>query len=146
MEYLIRIYTEKDRQVLEWLRQRVGDAAIAQAVEQCGGAAKPYLPAVCRRLGVRIPMLAKPRVIEPGAVAEQSLATIRGILASRSPGAGSRASARTMMASRDQEHVVRIPVPLEWRKRLVLLHRGSGRCERWHDDIDTVLIVNHREQ
>lgn len=93
MEHLIRIYTAKDRQVLEWLHQRVGDAAIAQAVEQCGGAAKPYLSAVCRRLGVRIPMLAKPRVIEPSAVAEQSLATIRGILASRSPGAGSRASA-----------------------------------------------------
>lgn len=93
MEHLIRIYTEKDRQVLEWLRQRVGDAAIAQAVEKCGVPGKPYLSAVCRRLGVRIPMLAKPRVIEPSAVAAQSLAAIRDILASRSTGAGSRASA-----------------------------------------------------
>ncbi len=41
MEHQIRIYTERDRQVLEWLRQRVGDAAVARAVEQCGGTVKP---------------------------------------------------------------------------------------------------------
>ncbi|MFM0717638.1 hypothetical protein PQQ73_14980 [Paraburkholderia strydomiana] len=91
MEHLIRIYTGKDRQVLEWLPQRVGDAAIAQAVEQCGGTGKPYLSAVCRRLGVRIPMLATPRPVAPSAVAEQSLATIRGILASRYRSASSGA-------------------------------------------------------
>ncbi len=93
MEHLIRICSEKDRQLLGWLRQRVGDAAIARAARQCGGNAKPYPSAVCRQLGVRIPMLARPRSVEPSAVAEQSLATIRGILASRYPGAGSRVGA-----------------------------------------------------
>jgi hypothetical protein len=90
MEHLVRICSEKDRRVLGWLRQRVGDAAITRAAEECGGDAKPYLSAVCRRLGVRIPMLATPRAIEPSLVAEQSLATIRAILASRYTAAGSR--------------------------------------------------------
>jgi hypothetical protein len=84
MEHRIRIYTERDRQVLEWLRLRVGDALIARAVEQCSGTAgKPYLSAVCRLLGVRIPMLATTRPVTPSPVAEQSLAAIRDILASR---------------------------------------------------------------
>jgi hypothetical protein len=91
MEHLIRICSEKDRQVLGWLRQRVGDAAITRAAGQCAGNGKPYLSAVCRQLGVRIPMLATPRAVEPSSVAEQSLAAIRGILASRQPLTGSRA-------------------------------------------------------
>ncbi|MBB3005277.1 hypothetical protein FHX57_007665 [Paraburkholderia tropica] len=92
MEHLVRVCSEKDRWVLGWLRQRVGDAAIARAAAECGGDAKPYLSAVCRRLGVRIPMLATPRAIEPSVVAEQSLATIRGILTSRYPPAASRSA------------------------------------------------------
>jgi hypothetical protein len=92
MEHLVRICSEKDRRVLGWLRQRVGDAAIARAAAECGGDAKPYLSAVCRRLGLRIPMLATPRASEPSAVAERSLATIRGILASRYPPAVSRSA------------------------------------------------------
>jgi hypothetical protein len=83
MEHLVRVCSEKDRRVLGWLRQRVGDAAITRAAAQCGGGTKPYLSTVCRRLGVRVPQLAKPRAIVPSAIAEQSLATIRGILASR---------------------------------------------------------------
>ncbi|MBB5429786.1 hypothetical protein OKW33_006356 [Paraburkholderia atlantica] len=55
MEHLVRVYNEKDRQTLEWLRRHVGDAAIATAVEQCAGSGKPYLSTVCRRLGVRTP-------------------------------------------------------------------------------------------
>ena len=94
MEQLIRICSEKDRQVLAWLRQRVGDAAVTRAAEQCGGGgAKPYLSAVCRRLGVRIPGLATPRAIQPSVVGEQSLAAIRGILSgARRPVTGSRVS------------------------------------------------------
>jgi len=61
MAHLIRICSEKDRQVPGWLCQRVGDAAIARSAGQCGSNGKPYLSAVCRwRLGVRIPMLATP--------------------------------------------------------------------------------------
>ena len=85
MEHLIRSCNAKDRRVLVWLRLRVGDAAIAHAAGQCGGNAKPYLSAVCRQLRVLVPMLATPRFVEPSAVAEQSLAAIRGILASRQP-------------------------------------------------------------
>jgi len=92
MEHSIRICSEKDRLVLEWLRQRMGDAAIARAVAECSGTGKPYVSAICRRLGVRVPMLATPRTIEPSVVAEQSLATIRGILASRYPSAVSRSA------------------------------------------------------
>ena len=45
MEHLVRVYNEKDRQTLDWLRRHVGDAAIASAVAQCA------LSTVCRRLG-----------------------------------------------------------------------------------------------
>ena len=34
MEHLVRVYSEKDRQTLEWLRRHVGDVAIAGAVAQ----------------------------------------------------------------------------------------------------------------
>jgi hypothetical protein len=88
MEHLVRVYNEKDRQTLEWLRQHVGDAAIASAVERCtrAGAGKPYVSAVCRRLGVRAPTFSAPRHT-PSPVAEHSLATIRGILAARAASA-----------------------------------------------------------
>ncbi|SDJ59458.1 hypothetical protein SAMN04487926_1713 [Paraburkholderia steynii] len=52
MEHLVRVYNEKDRQTLEWLRRHVDDAAIASAVAQCTGSGKPYLSIVCRSLGV----------------------------------------------------------------------------------------------
>ncbi|MFX1689713.1 hypothetical protein PWR05_35165 [Paraburkholderia sp. A2RI-6] len=55
MEHLVRVYNEKDRQTLEWLRRHVGDAALATAVERCAGSGKLYLSAVCRQLGVKIP-------------------------------------------------------------------------------------------
>jgi hypothetical protein len=83
MEHLVRIYNEKDRQTLEWLRRHVGDAVIASAVERCAGPGKPYLSTVCRRLGVRVPELTVVRRITPSPTAERSLATIRSILAAR---------------------------------------------------------------
>jgi len=49
MEHLVRVYNEKDRQTLEWLRRHVGDEAISSAVERCAGPDKPYLSAVCTR-------------------------------------------------------------------------------------------------
>ncbi|SAL34020.1 hypothetical protein AWB69_03086 [Caballeronia udeis] len=53
MEHLVRLYNERDRRTLEWLCRHVGDAAIALAVERCATPGKPYISAVCRRLGVK---------------------------------------------------------------------------------------------
>ena len=83
MEHLVRVYNEKDRRTLEWLRRHVGDAAIAIAAEQCAKSGKPYLSAVCRHMGVKAPAFSMPRRIAPSPIGEQSLATIRGILAGR---------------------------------------------------------------
>ncbi|MFX1676242.1 hypothetical protein PWR63_28970 [Paraburkholderia sp. A2WS-5] len=83
MEHLVRVYNEKDRQTLEWLRRHVGDAALAAAVERCAGSGKPYLSAVCRQLGVKTPEFHLARRESTSPVAEQCLATIRSILAAR---------------------------------------------------------------
>ncbi|OLL29214.1 hypothetical protein BTH42_23455 [Burkholderia sp. SRS-W-2-2016] len=82
MEHLVRVYNEKDRRTLEWLRRYVGDAALASAIARCAGPGKPYLSAVCRRLGVRAPEFSIARPM-PSAIAEHSLATMRSILAAR---------------------------------------------------------------
>lgn len=84
MEHLVRVHNEKDRQTLEWLRRNIGDAAIAAAIQRCKNPGKPYLSAVCRQLGVRAPEFPLPPRESPSPVAEQSLATIRRILAARS--------------------------------------------------------------
>ena len=84
MEHLVRVQNERDRRTLTWLRAQVGDAALAAAAQQCGGPSKPYLSSVCRTLGVTAPRFGAPRRLTPSATAEQSLATIRQILASRS--------------------------------------------------------------
>jgi hypothetical protein len=81
MEHLVRVQNERDRRTLAWLRSQVGDAAVTEAARRCGGASKPYLSAVCRTLGVTAPRF---RTMTPSAAAEQSLATIRQILASTS--------------------------------------------------------------
>ena len=81
MEHLVRVYNEKDRRTLEWLRGHVGDAAFAAAVERCKGPGKPYLSAVCRQLGVKAPQFQLALLPSPSPVAEQCLATIRRILA-----------------------------------------------------------------
>jgi hypothetical protein len=83
MEHLVRVFNEKDRQTLEWLRRHVGDAEIAVAAGRCAGAGKPYLSAVCRCLGVKTPVFPPSHLRSPSPVAEQSLAAIRRILAAR---------------------------------------------------------------
>ncbi|SAK51769.1 hypothetical protein [Caballeronia ptereochthonis] len=83
MEHLIRVHNERDRRTLEWLRRHVGDAAVAAAAERCARPGKPYLSAVCRQLGVRMPAFSAPRRQTLSPIAEQSLATIRSILAAR---------------------------------------------------------------
>lgn len=81
MEHLVRVRNEQDRQALEWLRRNIGDAAVAAAIQRCGNPGNPYLSAVCRQLRVRVPEFRVPRRQNPSPVAEQSLATIRRILA-----------------------------------------------------------------
>ena len=84
MEHLVRVYNEKDRRTLEWLRKHVGDATIAAAVKRCAGG-KPFLSSVCRQIGVRPPdFVASVSRPAPTAAGEQALATIRGILAAKS--------------------------------------------------------------
>ncbi|MFP4896126.1 hypothetical protein [Paraburkholderia sp. EG304] len=80
MEHLVRVQNERDRHTLAWLRAHVGDAAIAAAVQRCRGSAKPYLST----LRVTAPRFIEPRAQVASVMAEQSLATIRHILASRS--------------------------------------------------------------
>jgi hypothetical protein len=84
MEHLVRVYNERDRRTLEWLRRHVGDSAIAVTVERCAGSGKPYLSAVCRHLGVKTPVFSVPHRQTPSPVAEESLAAIRSILGARS--------------------------------------------------------------
>jgi hypothetical protein len=92
MEHLVRVYNEKDRRTLEWLRRHVGDAAIADAAGQCASSGKPFLSAVCRHLGVKVPAFrATHGGTAPTPVGEASLANIRTILAARTrPVAASR--------------------------------------------------------
>jgi hypothetical protein len=82
MEHLVRVQNERDRRTLAWLRESIGDASIVAAVERCGRS-KPYVSAVCRTLGVTAPPFSAPRRLVPSATAEQALAAIRQILASR---------------------------------------------------------------
>jgi hypothetical protein len=83
MEHLVRICNEKDRRTLAWLRRHVGDAAIALAVQQYAGPGKPYISAVCRRLGVQTPDFSVSRRQTSSPIAQHSLATVRSILAAR---------------------------------------------------------------
>jgi hypothetical protein len=81
MEHLVRVLNDRDRRVLAWVREQVGDAALADAASRCGPA-KPYVSAVCRRLGLTMPAFrSAPHV--PTATGEKSLLRIRRILAER---------------------------------------------------------------
>jgi hypothetical protein len=55
MEHLVRVRNESDRQLLSWLRERVGEEALAKAVSYFAGPEKPCLSQLCRQLGVRTP-------------------------------------------------------------------------------------------
>ncbi|MGF6767953.1 hypothetical protein P3T18_000423 [Paraburkholderia sp. GAS199] len=81
MEHLVRVLNDRDRRVLAWAREQVGDAAFADAVARCGPV-KPYISTVCRRLGLTVPPL-RTAAHAPTATGEKSLARIRRILAER---------------------------------------------------------------
>lgn len=84
MEHLIRVQNDYDRQVLAWLRARIGDAALQSAAGRLAGARKPYLSTICRSLGIRPPSrreFAQEAARTHRAVGDQYLARIRAILA-----------------------------------------------------------------
>jgi hypothetical protein len=87
MEQWVRVQNEHDRKVLTWLRERVGDAAIAAAAQACTlGDSKPYLSVVCRQLGLSVPRLTS-QWVSTDAVGERHLAAMYEILRVRSPNA-----------------------------------------------------------
>jgi hypothetical protein len=60
MEEWVRVQNEHDRQVLAWLRERIGDATVAAAAQACArGDTKPYLSTVCRQLGLSVPRFSR---------------------------------------------------------------------------------------
>jgi hypothetical protein len=83
MEHRIRVTNEHDRRTLEWLRMKVGDAALESAAWHLGGSTKPYISAVCRELGVRPPRFPSTRRVEGTPTGNQSIAAIKKLLASK---------------------------------------------------------------
>ncbi|WP_427306978.1 hypothetical protein [Cupriavidus sp. H39] len=84
MEHLIRVQNDYDRQVLAWLRGRIGDAALQAAAQRLAGPRKPYLSTLCRSLGIRPPsrrQFAAEAARLHRAVGDSYLARIREILA-----------------------------------------------------------------
>jgi len=85
MEHLIRVQNEYDRQILVWLRGRIGDAALMTAARRAAtDEKKPYLSTICRMLKIRPPSrrsFADEARKSHRAVGERYLAQIRQILA-----------------------------------------------------------------
>ncbi|SOZ40338.1 hypothetical protein [Cupriavidus neocaledonicus] len=84
MEHLIRVQNDYDRQVLAWLRRRIGDAALQSAVDRLADPRKPYLSTICRSLGIRPPsrrQFAAETARIHRTVGDSYLARIREILA-----------------------------------------------------------------
>ena len=80
MEQWVRVQNEHDRQVLAWLRERVGDATVAAAAQACArGDTKPYLSTVCRQLGLSVPRFSR-RGASADGVGERHLAAMYEIL------------------------------------------------------------------
>jgi hypothetical protein len=90
MEQWVRVQNEHDRQVLAWLRERVGDATVVAAAQACArGDTKPYLSTVCRQLGLSVPRFSR-RGASAAGVGERHLAAMYEIL--RVPSARAHAS------------------------------------------------------
>ncbi len=89
MEQWVRVQNERDRKVLAWLRERIGDADVTAAAQACTrGDTKPYLSMVCRQLGVSVPRLTRHGATVDG-VGERHLAAMYEIL--RAPSARAHA-------------------------------------------------------
>jgi hypothetical protein len=65
MEQWVRVRNEQDHQLLKWLIETLGEVTIVHAAHECArGDAKPYLSAVCRRLGLSVRDF-RPRALNP---------------------------------------------------------------------------------
>jgi hypothetical protein len=85
MEQWVRVQNEWNRQVLVWLRQRVGEIAIVAVAQACTrGDSKPYLSTVCRHLDLSVPRFAA-HGGSSGGVGERHLAAMSEILRVPSP-------------------------------------------------------------
>jgi hypothetical protein len=83
----VRVQNERDDQMLAWLRERLGDAAIVAAAPACTrGDSKPYLSVICRQLGLSVPRLMS-HYVSTDAAGERHLAAIYEILRLHSPDA-----------------------------------------------------------
>ncbi|KJK25018.1 hypothetical protein AB4156_25195 [Cupriavidus sp. 2MCAB6] len=88
MEHLVRVQNEYDRQVLAWLRARVGDAVVQAAAQRLAGERKPYLSTICRSLNIAPPSRRTLRAQSSRAsreVGDRYLASIRQLLARPAP-------------------------------------------------------------
>jgi hypothetical protein len=90
MEHRIRVIDEHDRRTLEWLRMKVGDAALESAAARLVGSTKPYISAICRELGVRPPRFQTVRRVEGTPTGNQSIAAIKTLLANKTGSAQAR--------------------------------------------------------
>lgn len=90
MEHLVRIVNDTDRQVLAWLRARVGDARVERAARQLGATRKPFPSALCRYLGMSAPatlrQAERPRAARDFSVGDRYLSLIRQHLAAHTVG------------------------------------------------------------
>jgi len=90
MEHLIRVQNEYDRQILVWLRGRIGDAALLSAARcVASDGKKPYLSTICRLLNIRPPSrraFADEARKTHRAIGERYLEKIRQILAQPASG------------------------------------------------------------
>lgn len=94
MEHMIRVINEKDRRTLVWLRSLFDEATLKAAITDIANGSKPYVSAVCRKLGVRPPVFtaAKQR-FEGTAAGNAALAAMKVLLAAE-PSAGKGGAAR----------------------------------------------------
>ena len=87
MKQSVQVQNERDRKVLAWPCERVGDAAIAGAAQVCTlSDSKLYLSVIRRQLGLSVPRLTS-HCVSMDAAAERHLAAIYEILRSHSPDA-----------------------------------------------------------
>jgi hypothetical protein len=81
----VRVQSERDRQGLIGLRERVGEAAIVAAAQACNrGDSKPYLSTVCRHLDLSVPRFAA-HGASTGGVGERHLTAMDAMLRVPSP-------------------------------------------------------------
>jgi hypothetical protein len=86
MEQWVRVRNERDRQVLAWMRERLGCIDRRGSAGLARGNSEPYLSVICRQLSLSVPRLMS-HCVSTDAAGERHLVAIYEILRSRSPDA-----------------------------------------------------------